>query len=135
MGEFDDLHKTLGHARSMRDDVSLQLRAARERQQNLERRIEALSRSGRDGDSETDRQIETLRQQVAQQTERVNRLHSERDRLAGVEDATFNDFVRFSDPTANISRLSAAHPIVLFPVRIETRFKTIGTGPTPRTQL
>src|SRR5688572_28784414 len=135
MGEFDDLQKTLGHTRSVRDEVSLQLRAARERQQNLERRIAALSRSRRADDSVTDRQIAILNEQVAQQTEHVNRLRSEVDRLAGVEDAAFNDFVSFSDPTANISRLNAAHPIVLFPVRIETRFKTIGTGPTPRTQL
>src|SRR4249920_453690 len=39
-------------------------------------------------------------------------------------------FADFSDPRQNIGRLNDASPFLLFPVRIETRFKTIG-GPRP----
>src|SRR5689334_12200230 len=39
-------------------------------------------------------------------------------------------FVDFTDPRQNVGRLSDTSPFLLFPVRVETRFKIVG-GPQP----
>jgi len=44
-------------------------------------------------------------------------------------------FAEFSDPRRNLGRLSDDAPFALFPVRLETRFMTVGSGPIAKQQL
>jgi hypothetical protein len=49
--------------------------------------------------------------------------------------AALGEFAAFTDPRQNIGRLSDASPFVLFPIRLETRFKQISRGDVVRHQL
>src|SRR4051812_44611959 len=40
-------------------------------------------------------------------------------------------FAEFSTPQRNVSQLSDSSPFLLFPVRIETRFRTVSAPPPP----
>ena len=44
-------------------------------------------------------------------------------------------FELFADPTANVTRLDDSTPILLLPLRIETRFKELVDGDRTRNQL
>src|SRR5437667_12062224 len=70
--------------------------------------------------------------QVAQLEAAARHAAAERDaakaRLQGTRAslaAVSSQFAEFSDPRRNVARLSDSSPFLLFPVRIETRFRTI----------
>ena len=49
--------------------------------------------------------------------------------------AALEAFATFTDPRQNVARLSDRSPFALFPIRIETRFATVGGGDSPQHQL
>src|SRR4051794_6778282 len=67
-------------------------------------------------------QLEAAARQAAEQRDAARRrLADARASLGGAA----AQFAEFSDPRRNIGRLSDTAPFLLFPIRIETRFKTI----------
>src|SRR5688572_299888 len=132
MAEFDDLRKTIVDAVSERERISREQFVLRNRTQKLQAQITALSRSN---DEQTTEQIEALRAQVAELDQEKRQLQDVLSRLKGLENTALEGFSRFSDPRENIQRLDDGHPILLFPLRIETRFKSVQVGPRALSQL
>jgi hypothetical protein len=122
MAEFDDLRKSIARTVSEREENSRAQFLVRNQTQKLQTRIAQLSRSNDDRAAE---QIKTLQTQANLLNTEKKRLEREFTRLKGLETGLLTDFGEFADPRQNIQRLDDTHPILLFPVRIETRFKEV----------
>lgn len=122
MAEFDDLRESIARAVSEREENSRAQFLLRNQTQKLKTRIAQLSRSNDDKAAE---QIKALQQQIDRLADKKQSLEGEFTRLKDVETGLLTDFSQFADPRENIGRLDDAHPILLFPLRIETRFKRV----------
>lgn len=126
MAEFDQLKVDLNQARGRSAKAAQALAAARERLRRLATERARLARRADPQDPEHGRRSEQLEPLMAE-AEREAKRGSER--LAGlreVERGLIGSFAVFTDPTENITRLDDEFPLLLLPVRIETRFKTFG---------
>ena len=103
MADFEQQREELGAWRRESEDLRRKLLLAREG-----------AKRGRGRDAE-----------VAKRLERQARD------LAARGDAIWDGFRDFVDPKATLRRLDDRHPILLFPLRLETRFKASASG-TPR---
>jgi len=130
MAEFDDLRQALTVARTDRSASRRALFVADERLRALRRRRDQIIRGGAD------------EQKLAALAAEERRLQDDADRLAGVHLAATDalgdlstQFDLFADPTENVTRLDDSTPILLLPLRIETRFKELVDGDRTRNQL
>jgi hypothetical protein len=65
----------------------------------------------------------------------ANAKRGEAARAAAAAAAALGDFAAFTDPRRNVGSLSDAWPFALLPVRVETRFATVGSGDGTKRQL
>jgi hypothetical protein len=130
MSTFSDLRDRLAGIRSQQDSSASRLATAREQLKSIEQRIAALRRVADPRDAE---QLSVLEQQAGTLGEQIGGLRGEVAGFkAGVGDL-LGQFVTLADPSRQIEELNDAIPVLLFPVRLETRFHqpTIGIpGPT-----
>lgn len=125
MSEFDELRQQLAKARSQRDDASLELYLAREELGRLQRE---KTRFLRRLDPKNERQLKQLQdfdQRIKRAEQQVQRAQQVFGRVAGQVDSVFERFEPLTDPRKLIGEFSDTFPILLFPLRIETRFKTV----------
>ena len=130
MAEFQQTREELLKSRSESEQSRLDLFAAEQQLRMLERQRAALERQKGDNNhdyfdrrSALDRQIEAQRQNIAGKNAAHKRI---RDRLAGVE----RDFELFIDPRRELAaHFSNETPFLLFPLRMETRFKIVRDKP------
>jgi hypothetical protein len=73
---------------------------------------------------------EAVRRGKQEAVERVNALEHQAKDIAGRGAGLWKDFAGYTDPTQSLPRLSDRIPILMLPLRIETRFKT-GAHDTP----
>ncbi|MCI0390507.1 MAG: hypothetical protein MOB07_17320 [Acidobacteria bacterium] len=136
MAEFDQIRGELGRVRTERDFADDELALARERVKRIIRQQAELDRiSNPEGDAH-----EAERRRLIEERERAEgQLRAALDKRARAKATEVNLFGRFSeftDPTKSIQRLNDNIPILLMPVRLETRFKTISDpGAAPVNQL
>jgi hypothetical protein len=84
-----------------------------------QRQRDVARRFGQDSDAL--RNIDAERARLSETSQSARR---ERDKSRLSEQAAFTQFLPFTDPRENLSQLPDAAPFLLFPVRLETRFKT-----------
>ncbi|HEX8187999.1 MAG TPA: hypothetical protein VF586_06600 [Pyrinomonadaceae bacterium] len=124
MAEFDDLREQLGHARDERDAAADALALARERLKRVAAREAELSRAFDPDNQRHQAERARLLQErdaVAADIARLRDTHvGAREREVGL----WRDFAAFTDPREAIERWDDQTPILLMPVRLETRFKT-----------
>lgn len=124
MAEFEELQKELSGARA---NVQAHKQAiARERRQidrlqrdrlNVERRVRGTSTAPPEA-------LESIDAQLRERKAAVASLRGDLAKASKFEEGLLGQFVDFSDPREHIGRLSDRTPILLTPLRIETRFKT-----------
>ncbi|HEY1307856.1 MAG TPA: hypothetical protein VGF24_30095 [Vicinamibacterales bacterium] len=122
MSVTDDLNR-IAALRRERLDADEHLRATRRRRAAVLTELDAARRLGESGAREVARLEKELEGLAAAETTNVARL-SEDTRVLG--DA-LEGFSRADDPTTLIERLSDRIPILLLPVRVETRFMPVVT--------
>lgn len=129
MSEFDSTRGEYNEARGATQRARTELIRAREDAKRLEREAEGLARQANQGSGdgaatrlrELERDLETA-------------LATGRDRARAYAEAgafeleALKRFAVFTDPTEAVSRLPDDTPIALFPLRLETRFKTVRHG-------
>lgn len=71
---------------------------------------------------------ESLQTQINKQQKIVTKLQDRMVELSG-------KFLSWTDPRLNAGRMYDSFPVMLFPVRLETRFKTVGDDPATQKQL
>ena len=120
MPEFKEIQKNLQQIRKQREAEQQEIFQARESLKKINRQKKDLSRS--EPESEKVRRLNEQEQELRsylsdQETRLKNTLQKERGLL--------ENFQPLSDPRKNIKELSDQFPILLFPVRLETRFKKV----------
>lgn len=129
MSEFSDAQKALDRARRERKEARSERFAATEKLRKLRRRRDQLTRRlSHDQLAGLERDLEQLSTSVEELTQR------ERAAVGNLleQQAIFEPF---SDPTENLAQLDDRFPILLFPLRLETRFKRVEVDGTASDQL
>src|SRR2546425_115149 len=123
MAEFDQVRQELRAARSVRDQAAQALALTRERLKRIDQDAAELAR--------------VFNERSPQHVARAGRLREEKDRAEAdaqlqrdlhasaiaSEVQLIGAFAAFTDPREAIERLHDSTPILLLPVRLETRFK------------
>src|SRR5688572_26688177 len=124
MDEFDRLRQELRDARGGREQAQSVAASLR---QTLKRLANRQSELDRVFDPRNQRHVAERsrlageRRRAEEELERQRVLASD---AVGNEAIAIRDFVRFTDPRQAIERFNDATPILLMPIRLETRFKT-----------
>lgn len=124
MPEFEDTRSTLTAKAAEVADQRRRLFSEEEKLRRTKRRRKSLKRrpeTNANAISEIEHQIAELEREISglKREELASRLDFE---------GNFERFAPFLDPRENISRLDDRYPILLFPLSIETRFKTGARG-------
>ena len=126
MPEFENAKRSYAAAREAEKNARLNLQQAAEKVKRLQREVERQARRAKpDADATGAPSHSNVEQQLngaKQEAETLNGVYIE------ARDATLRantDFAVFSDPIRSVRRLPDDVPIALFPLRLETRFKSI----------
>jgi hypothetical protein len=135
MAEFDDLRQQLQRTRSQRDAAADRVQRAKEDLKRLAAEEVALNRTFNPRDQEEQGERERIKSQRADAEGDLKGGQAELRRIGDQLDQAIKDFSIFTDPREAIGRFNDQTPILLFPVRLETRFKTVVEGRGSRRQL
>ena len=129
MPEFQELQQKLVEARRAQVQAQQGLLRSADQISQLDTQLRDLQRSAVDGDrgaAARRRALEERRQALKdKRREQENELVRTRATLDGFHGVFWDDF---SDPRQHAARMDDAIPVLLFPLRLETRFKSV-TGP------
>ena len=121
MGQFKEIQQQLNRAKKEKRSAQNEVFLFQEKLKQLESKKQRLSRTNRDQSSALAEIIaaqETLQRQIVQGERAVNKLD--------IDEANFRDrFLPFTDPREHIEKLTDQQPVLLAPVRLETRFKKV----------
>jgi hypothetical protein len=133
MADFSTAQAALASARKAREAAQAAAAQARARQQALAaaRRRAARRLNGGPAAAEAAR-LDALGRQAAAD---ANAKSGEAARAAAAAAVALGEFAPFTDPRRNVGSLSDAAPFALLPVRLETRFATVGSGDGTKHQL
>lgn len=118
MSDFNQLRSDLAAKRASRQSAASQLSVARAQLKDTERRIAELKRLG-NGHRE---ELDAIEQKARTLGDRITQLRRD---VAGHQEAALGLLGRLAglaDPTTQIGQWRDGVPILLFPVRLETRF-------------
>jgi len=127
MGDFNSIQGQLDAARGTLQQAQVTATQAAARAEQAQSVLAAAQRQASGaGDNQALARLAAAAKKAAAQSDAAKAaLGSSR---AAVSSLT-GQFAEFSDPRQNVSLLSANSPFLLFPVRIETRFRTIAAAP------
>ena len=128
MADLDGLRTTLAAQRTTSDAASRALFVEQERLARLERAARELDRRI-DPTNRADRQTrDDLNRAIAESRALASRLGAAKDGALADLKGTYASLEPLTDPRRAIGGLNAGFPILLFPVRLETRFVTRDQG-------
>lgn len=122
---FSNLRDQLSASRQTLEAARQQRLLANERVKQTERALAALSRGAGPNQEE---QIAQLQKQLEQARANAAQAAGALAERQAVEARLWDQFIAFSDPREAINQLSDSIPILLFPLRLETRFKNSANG-------
>jgi hypothetical protein len=135
MSDFDTLRAALSQKRSDSAASQRKVSEVRERLKHAERTLADLERVRNEQDSGYLRRRQALTAEaahlsatLAEERKRLGTLGQEASGLLG-------SLAALEDPADQVGRLQDSSPILLFPLRLETRFKTVTSGGATRPQL
>jgi hypothetical protein len=126
--EFEELRDTLGAARRDREAARAAALAAAEATIRLQRRLDSARRHVTPDDQAG---IAGLEQEQADAADAAEAAQGRLTEVLRTEADLAESIGRFTDPVTAVQRLEDRTPIVLLPLRIETRFKQSPAG-TPQ---
>jgi hypothetical protein len=135
MADFLTARSHLASARSARDAAQAAVAAALERQKAIQVAQARRARTAGADDRAAGAERARLAAQAKEAAADVATARAQAARAAAAVAAALDVFAEFTDPRHNVSRLSDGLPFALLPVRLETRFATIGSGDAVKTQL
>ena len=133
MPEFENVRSRLRAARDASAKVNHDLFAVRERLKRLEEREAAVARVSTRDTADTglrNERARLARERVAAEQEQAQ-LRRVRVELSSSEASLLATFATFTDPRRGITNLGDRTPILLMPLRLETRFKDVSVPSAP----
>lgn len=121
MPEFKDIQSKLQQARNDRNAGETAVFHAKEKLKKLQRAKQQIRRSF----SEKSETFQTLLQRERSLKKELSRQESHLSRFRTAETGLLEAFFPFTDPREHIQQLHDEYPVLLFPVRLETRFKKV----------
>jgi hypothetical protein len=132
MAEFEVLRRRLRDARARSQSAADEAFAARQRVKRIQGRQAALARVADPHDQHQAAELERLRAARARAEHVLQERLTEREDAAGDAATALVEFAALTDPREAIAEMSDGFPILLMPVRLETRFKTIQMAGAPQ---
>ncbi|MFI6676865.1 hypothetical protein [Kribbella sp. NPDC050470] len=123
MTDFTDLRAQLRDAREQVSGIASQSAALVERLKQIDVRTARLNRVASAGNEEYDAQRAELERDRREAVAALEELRRSRREAVAVEAELAGRFGQFTDPREGIGRLDDGVPILMMPVRVETRFK------------
>src|SRR6185436_19470500 len=123
MSEFDQLGGELHQARSDKVAAQQKLFESQEKVKQLQAQQEQLQRRFDPQNPNDQRQQEQLQQRLSAANGDVIKARFEHERVSQLEQSIFNRFGELTDPRKQIINLDDQYPILLMPLRIETRWR------------
>jgi hypothetical protein len=128
MADFNQTRDQLSAARSQREQARQSLFQAQESLKGLQALRAASLRSFNEDDQDQVARKKVLDEQEAALKAKIQRLQKTAATATDNEGQWSGRFHEFTDPRKGIENLSDATPFLLFPVRMETRFKTVSNN-------
>jgi len=126
MADFASAQAQLAAARAKQDGAQLAALQATARVRQAQAALDLATRQNDRADEQKLAQLAAAAKQAA--TDQATANQGVKDARTAVGQATAG-FTQFGNPIRNVSLLSDRSPFLLFPVRIETRFRTVNTSP------
>jgi hypothetical protein len=123
MSEFDTIREALSKTRGETTQEARALALDRQRLRNIEQDLARLERARRDSGGHEER-ISQLQQEAARLRPRIKAARATLSDLAARSAGLLGDLTALADPREQIAQLEDAFPFLLFPLRLETRFKS-----------
>jgi hypothetical protein len=117
--DFSQSQDLLQKASLVRSDIRTEIYALKQKLDDIQREKEKLSRGGDRGS------LQGLAAQEDQLKSSIKEKTSQLAKAASAEKRKLKDFLPFTDPRTNLSKLDDGFPILLMPLRLETRFKEV----------
>ena len=127
--------KALNSARSSKASTENELFLAKERQNRLMAERDRLKRHIDPKDPQQLGRLSSIESRIKREEARIQATHNRLKEIDGGVASAWREFLHFTDPRSNMQRLDERTPILLLPLRLETRFKEVTVGRTTRHQL
>jgi hypothetical protein len=128
MADFDQTRRQLRDARALRDGAREAAAAAVERLKRISAQQDELDRVFNSENQQHLAQRERLRAERARAEAEIERLRGQVKSAVADEVGLIKEFTQFTDPRQGIERLNDSIPILMMPVRLETRFKNVAAA-------
>lgn len=132
---FEDFQKQINAAHATSEVQRQALKSARQRAATVRRRKAERLREIDARNREEDERWAALDQAEAEAVRRAARASNAYAGALQAEWVALSEFLAFTDPIENISSLQDDCPILLFPLRLETRFKKVTADGETANQL
>ncbi len=131
MPDFDDLRNNLNQTRNAKEQARLSLFIQKEKLERIRREKETLQRIFDKENKEHHRKLKELERLEKKSRGQIAEFSAAFDNNIKLEAGILAEFTPFTDPREFIGNLNDRYPILLMPVRIETRFKTVAIAGAP----
>lgn len=124
MRNLTDIQKQAFSLREEKTQLGVKVSTANANMQSIESQIRSLKREGvKESDSRLIRLLQQQKILVESKIDLKNKLRLNHELLSTLRDKIKNEF----NPEIDVQQLDDSYPILLFPLRLETRFKKIGS--------
>ena len=131
MADFEQTRQQLRAARGARDQAADAASAAQEQLKSLDAQIAALNRVLTSGNAQQAAQMAQLQQQRTKAQSALTQQLSAQAAAIVSEGKLVQTFADLTDPRKVIAQFDDATPILMMPVRLETRFKNLTPAGAP----
>ena len=124
--DFQEFQRQVSEARKTSEERRVDLKTARQRLTNLNRKRKQLRREIRVQDGAMNERLADVDPSDVDPVQAVETSRAAFSEALKNEWSRLNEYSQFTNPLENISALEDTYPILLFPLRLETRFKKVG---------
>ncbi|MFY0539281.1 hypothetical protein [Nannocystis pusilla] len=135
MTTYQDTRAELAARRAAHEQLAAQQAARREQLKEIKRRLAAIRRSRDVNDPVWATQHAALEQQATVLQTEIDANRVQLAHLRSVTSSLQQALATYWDPAAEIQQLDDDYPILLFPLRLETRFKEVIVNNVTKKQL
>lgn len=122
---FTDFQAQVNAARQGSEGRRIELKSAKQQAGKLRRRKEQLKREIPRAEYDNNARLAEIERSEEKLTRAIEASKSGYSDALASEWARLNEFLQFTNPIENIAALADDCPILLFPLRLETRFKKV----------